>query len=430
MRSSVTAPAVWSRIGTGRVAAVALTMLLMTTAAAFHSDAEATEAPGLTALEQQFVYELNQARWNPSAVEAEAGLPAGTLLPAPPLAINSSLAASADFKAAEMSEYGYFAHQSPVTEMWPNQLARNYGYPLPNWWYGDANYIESLHAGSPVPADVLQSFVNSPSHRDHVMGQQWFATHYDIGVGMVEDTRVWVIHTGSEEPLVPVFTGVVFSDDNANQRMELGEGLEGVTVSAGEYSTVTNAGGGWTLQVPAGQYTLTVHGGPFVGESSATVGLGNHNVGVDFISGDPVPQIYSYTLCHGRQPTILGTSGDDVIYGTPGPDVIHAGDGNDTVFAGDGNDIVCGGAGDDHLNGGRGRDKLYGNKGSDTLIGNQNSDRLYGGRGSDTLIGQRRNDRLRGNAGDDVLIGGNGTDRLYGGLGVDECTSGERLNSC
>jgi len=410
------------------VAALAAALLVISFAAAQPS--AATEAANWTELEQQFVYELNHARWNPDAVEAAAGLPAGTLLPAPPLAINPSLAASADFKAAEMSSYGYFSHQSPVTDMWPNQLARDNGYPLPGWWDGDANYIESLHAGSPVPADVLQSFVNSPSHRVHVMGQEWFGTHYDIGVGMIESTRVWVIHTGSEEPLVPVFTGVVFSDDNGNGRMDLGESLAGVTVGAGQYSTVTNAGGGWALELPRGQYTITASGGPFVGESSALVDLGDFNVGVDFVSGDTNPQIFAYALCNGLQPTILGTDGDDVIQGTDGPDVIHAGAGNDVVFGGSGNDVVCGGPGNDQLGGGRGRDKLFGNEGNDTLTGQQNRDRLFGGSGDDTLIGNNRNDRLRGNRGDDILVGGVGTDRLFGGPGTDDCRSGEYLNSC
>ncbi len=430
MRSSLTAPTVWSRAGAARIVATLATMLLVITAAAARSSAAATETSQWTQLEQQLVYELNHARWNPDAVEAAAGLPPGTLLPAPPLAIDASLAASADFKAAEMSEYHYFSHQSPVTDVWPNELARGYGYPLPTWWDGNANYIESLHAGSPVPADVLQSFVNSPSHRVHVMGQEWFATHLNIGVGMVEDTRIWVIHTGTEEPLVSVLTGVTFSDDNGNGRMDLGEGLEGVTVSSGEYATVTNPGGGWALEVPHGRHTISASGGPFLGESSAVVHLGNYNVGVDFISGDPIPQVFSYELCHGRQPTILGTSGDDVIQGTPGPDVIHAGAGNDIVYADAGNDIVCGGDGNDELRGGGGRDKIYGGDGTDLLIGGQNSDRLYGGPDGDTLVGNRRNDRIRGNSGNDTLLGGDGTDRLFGGLGRDDCEQGERLNSC
>ena len=136
-----------------------------------------------------------------------------------------------------MAENDYFAHQSPVTGDWPNAVARSHGYPLPAWWPDAANNIESIHRGNPSLLGVLQSFVNSPSHRSHLMGQGWFANHREIGVGARLDERVWTVLTATDGSDGVFLTGVVYDDANDNGRMDLGEGLDGVTVAAETLST-------------------------------------------------------------------------------------------------------------------------------------------------------------------------------------------------
>ena len=215
---------------------------------------------------QQFVYELNRARWSPAGVEADAGLVPGTIPPAPPLAVNDALAAAGGFRSNEMADRDYFAHQSPVTGDWPNAVARDHGYSLPAWWPDASNNIESIHRGNPSVIGVLQSFVSSPSHRSHLMGQGFFATHREIGVGARLDERTWTVLTGTDGSDGVFLTGVVYADADDNGRMDLGEGLEGVTVAAGGLSTLTNAGGGWTLAVPAGRH----HVRPRAARSRAT----------------------------------------------------------------------------------------------------------------------------------------------------------------
>jgi serralysin len=316
-----------------------------------------------TAEEQQFAYELNRARWSPRTVEAQAGLRSGTITPAPPLAINDNLAAAAGFRSNEMASLDYFAHQSPATGKWPNQIAREYGYALPTYWPSASNNIESIHRGNPTILGVLQSFVDSEVHRTHVMGQGWFATHEEIGVGAHLGDRVWTILTATRSTPTLFLTGVAYSDRNGNQRMDLGEGLAGVTVATGGRSTTTNAGGGWSLPVGPGRYRVTASGGSFAGTSAATVRVTEFNVEIDFISGTARaeslrPQVYAYTTCGGQKPTILGTGGPDIIQGTPGDDVIMGGAGRDRIDGGGGNDIICGGRGNDHLTGGAGHDIL------------------------------------------------------------------------
>jgi Ca2+-binding RTX toxin-like protein len=90
----------------------------------------------------------------------------------------------------------------------------------------------------------------------------------------------------------------------------------------------------------------------------------------------PLP-ICTITGASGSDPTLLGTSGDDVICARGGDDVVLAGLGNDLVLGGpgsdaiggeDGNDLVVGEGGNDTLDGGAGLDLLDGEQGIDTCV--------------------------------------------------------------
>src|SRR5262245_16271107 len=69
--------------------------------------------------------------------------------------------------------------------------------------------------------------------------------------------------------------------------------------------------------------------------------------------------------CFGRAPTIVGTTGKNVIHGTPKRDVIVGLGGKDTIRGGGGNDFICGDGGGDKLFGGKGDDRISGSMGSD-----------------------------------------------------------------
>ena len=91
----------------------------------------------------------------------------------------------------------------------------------------------------------------------------------------------------------------------------------------------------------------------------------------------PTPAVAAGTAptCDGREATLVGTDGDDVLTGTDGPDVIVALDGRDEIAAGAGDDVVCAGPGDfvdlpdvegvrsEHVDGGDGNDRLFGEAG-------------------------------------------------------------------
>jgi len=153
-------------------------------------------------------------------------------------------------------------------------------------------------------------------------------------------------------------------------------------------------------------------------------------------------------LCGGREATLTGTEGDDVLLGTPDPDVIAGLDGNDRLEGAGGNDLLCGGAGFDVLIGGRGSDQLFGEAGNDGLDGREGADVLDGGDGFDLLDGGEDNDLIdgmggsddvdagpgedlvRGGEGDDSLQGRSGNDRILGEGGDDILDGGPGLDTC
>lgn len=107
-----------------------------------------------------------------------------------------------------------------------------------------------------------------------------------------------------------------------------------------------------------------------------------------FRSSDHDPLVLGVDLaesCDGRRPTIVGTSGRDVLAGTRGPDVIMGLGGDDVLLGGRADDVLCGGDGDDLLIGGLGDDRLLGGFGDDRLFGDLGNDDLIGGPGVDEL---------------------------------------------
>lgn len=108
--------------------------------------------------------------------------------------------------------------------------------------------------------------------------------------------------------------------------------------------------------------------------------------------------------CRGRIPTLIGTSGKDVLAGTKGPDVILGGDGDDIIDGAGGDDVICAGPGNDLVTGGSGNDSLVGQPGDDNLSGGAGVDDVLGGPGADVLAGgPNAGDYCAGGPGKDIL---------------------------
>ena len=150
----------------------------------------------------------------------------------------------------------------------------------------------------------------------------------------------------------------------------------------------------------------------------------------DLATGELHDVLVEPARCGGQLPTVVGTTGKDVLRGSAFPDVISTLGGADTIEGLGGADLICGGEGNDRLIGGEGSDRLIGGQGRDRLIGGQGADKLIGGRGRDRLIGGRGPDRLLGGAGRDLLLGGAGRDTLLGQGGPDRLVGGGGRDVC
>jgi hypothetical protein len=257
-------------------------------------------------IEQLIIYELNRARENPARFDRENNLSGilNGIASQPPLAVNNSLVGSGNFHAEEMAAFNYFAHQSAVTGDWPNKLARDNGYDLPNFYPNDQNNIESIAAGtiintalSALTLLIVDAGVNPPGHRIHLLATDaFFQTHREIGTGYGLNNsstfkNYFAIQTAVSSSGGQFLTGVVYNDLNHNGRYDLGEGLGGVTVNNGVTNVQTNSAGGWSIAVSSGSYTVTASGGGFAGTATAHVTVATNNIEVDFASGNSVGEI-------------------------------------------------------------------------------------------------------------------------------------------
>ena len=242
----------------------------------------ASVSDATSAEEQWFIYELNRARANPALYGETYGFRLD-LPPSPPLAVNADLASSTGFKADELLSGSYCGHRSPLTGVWPTQLARDFGFPLPDWWDGDTNYVEAIWCSNGEKAPATPQLIlgsHSGPHIAHLLGQGLWIDHHEVGVGITRDPSrgvVLILHTGMREPTAPFVTGVVFDDVDGDGIMDLGEGLAGVEVTVGNTSTITNAGGGYAVLTAAGAYEASIPG-----TASVHVLVSTDNVGVDF----------------------------------------------------------------------------------------------------------------------------------------------------
>ena len=117
--------------------------------------------------------------------------------------IHSLLMQAAQYKADDMAQKAYFGHTSPTGEA-PNDYVRKYGYPLPSFYPSGKNNVESLRIGYSTPKDVIEAWLNSPSHRAHVTGENsFYREQREVGVGLATHPnggRLWVFISAPKEP--------------------------------------------------------------------------------------------------------------------------------------------------------------------------------------------------------------------------------------
>lgn len=101
---------------------------------------------------------------------------------------NQILTQVAQERAQDMAERGYFGHVNPDGDG-PNYLLLQAGYPLPDWYTParNSNMVESIAGGYADATSAWQGWMNSNSHKAHILGQNdFYAAQQEYGIGHFE----------------------------------------------------------------------------------------------------------------------------------------------------------------------------------------------------------------------------------------------------
>lgn len=230
------------------------------------------------------------------------------LAPVPPLAWNANLIAAAEGHNNQMIAFDEQSHQLPG-EPGLGDRATNAGYT--NWAtlgenvYAFARSVFHGHTGFVLDwGDTDTGIQQPPGHRDSMLS----ASYREVGIRITNTGTSPSRQTG---PLVisqefgrrftqgnPYLLGVVYGDTTSDGYSS-GEGFGGVTISIAseivpaqaQFTTTSLDAGGWQIQVPPGQYSISFSGAGF-GQSVTyrNVLVGSSNVKLDAKKGVRPPE--------------------------------------------------------------------------------------------------------------------------------------------
>lgn len=244
---------------------------------------------------QWFIYDVNLARRDPQGYGAAHNpqINVAGISSLPPLAVNAALMSSTKTKVDAMNSRNVVNHlcgDGWGTTYCPDHLAAQAGYPIND---SASNTIEAIWGGGPAGYPDAGAYLAQPAGSSHRALLFEWVDRREIGAALVADssTSYFATHVARRQNSDLVFiTGVVYDDRDADCIMDLGEGMPGVTVSAGGKSVATNAGGGYSIPVSSGTYQVTVTGGGgFSPQANGQAVVGSTNVGLDFIKGATTP---------------------------------------------------------------------------------------------------------------------------------------------
>ena len=259
-----------------------------------------------TTIEQLYLEQLDDARFNPVAYGTSVGLDLSYVLPSQPLAMSPSLVESARLHSQDMIAQNYFAHTTPEG-VGPDQRIEATGFNLTGYAESIEYNTNATPVQTPFPADyaatdtveslsnlIVDQGVPDLGHRVMLLDIGGSLLPYrQVGIGIASqdstsgeftyaqtDTTIDIAATDDTDPFI---TGVVFDDSTGNGEYEPGGGLSGVTISVSNGGTTTTLdAGGYSLQVPPGVYTVTASGGGLLSPITRTVVVQNENMRLDF----------------------------------------------------------------------------------------------------------------------------------------------------
>lgn len=258
-----------------------------------------------TAAEQLLLERLNDARADPGVYGSQIGLDLSGVAPSQPLAWSTQLVQTARGHALDMSNRGFFGHVTPDGAGVAQRL------DLANIAY--TSYGESLAGGTaqPGPVEALNALlvdanVAGLEHRQHLLAiDDIFKDQTQVGIGVVQNgsgplKNYYAIETIAPTDARPFITGVVYRDTNYNGKYDVGEAVGNANITVSRDGNVISAGttfesGGYSFQVDAGTFTVTVSGGGLASALTQTVTVLSNNVRLNFNAAQISNDMYAFT---------------------------------------------------------------------------------------------------------------------------------------
>jgi hypothetical protein len=289
------------------VRTISLTAILLCAAAYSADKVYQAPSPEPTAEETLTLEYINRFRANPS-VEGERVLPANgkqiplcpgfdlklfkeelkALQPAPPLVFNLALLEGARKHAHYMivnaqghtEEEGKpgFTGKMPwdraaVAGYTGDGIGENVARDLLNPWHTLQGFVVDWKMGAPGGMRPERG------HRKMLLNKD----DREVGIGMIAHRAglSCVQNFGNRAALPRLAGGVIYVDLNENKFYDIGEGVEGATITAGDVSTATWTSGAYALELPnTDEVTLTAKVGKQI--ESKRLPVGRENVKFDF----------------------------------------------------------------------------------------------------------------------------------------------------
>lgn len=296
-----------------------------------------------TDFEQYMLGLINRARANPSSaaaslgIDLNQGLAAGTISSAPvaPLAFNPDLVQSAqDYSATLLGAYNYFGYDYNNTTPQSRMAAAGYVF---SGSYTSTEDLYDVYHETPQTVNLASTngqydglFIDSEDAGRVGRMNLLDAAFKEVGIGIMSSNTYQGIdvppdHTDNPSVLTaidfaasgadpnPFLTGVVFTDLANTQFYAPGEGIGNATITATRasdnmtFTATTWSGGGYSLAVPAGTYTVVASGGGLstpVTQSNVVVAA--QNVEEDFIAPSAARLAGSFAGAIPTAPLVVG----------------------------------------------------------------------------------------------------------------------------
>lgn len=114
-----------------------------------------------------------------------------------PLSLSPELAASAQTYAQAMAKGGFFGHEGPDGS---TPASRNEAAGYQGWSF----LAENIAAGQASPAEALQAWMNSPTHRENILAANARETGVGLAVVAGSPYRVYWVQEFGARPAAPV----------------------------------------------------------------------------------------------------------------------------------------------------------------------------------------------------------------------------------